>query len=323
MKNRIAMNFKQVREFFIFTRKERNGLLVLMFILLVIICLDIYLPFLLPDKVYDVTAWKEEAAKYYAKIPSGSKPEKLTFRGVFDPNSVGLTELKKIGIPDRIASNWVKYLQKGGRFRNREEVMKLYGMTDELYRKVEGNLLVPKKIGKLKLDFDQVKRIKKEQSGYGQKDSSWGSRYATKSRYTTKKEIQLLEINAADSAQLEALPGIGPVLASRIIKYRKLLGGFYEVAQLKEIYGMKEELWARSSPWLYADSSGVKKLDINFLTVAELGRHPYIGFRQAKKIAKRRDLIGKFKQKEELNAFFSADSLQRLSPYLSISGSGP
>ena len=40
---------------------------------------------------------------------------------------------------------------------------------------------------------------------------------------------QLLEINKADSAQLEALPGIGPVLASReLLNTGRLLGGFHD-----------------------------------------------------------------------------------------------
>jgi DNA uptake protein ComE-like DNA-binding protein len=310
------MVFKQVREIFIFTRKERNGLLVLMFLLFFLVCLDFALPLLIPETVYDVTAWKEEAEKYYEKIPVQAVSEKEIFTGVIDPNSAGLPDLLKMGIPDRIAANWVKYLQKGGRFRKKEEVMKLYGMTGDLYRKVEMNLSVPEKAEPVKSTFDHTKRSQDGLSGYGHKDT-------LQYRNTVKKDMPLLEINAADSVQLEALPGIGPVLASRIIKYRKLLGGFYSVSQLKEIYGMTEELWTRSSPRLTADSSGMKKLDINFLTVAELGRHPYIGFRQAKKMTKRRDASGKFTRKEELNAIFSTDSLQRLLPYLSISGSGP
>lgn len=311
------MFFKQVREMFIFTSKERNGLLVLLFILLIIVCLDLSLPFLLPEKRCDVSAWKEEAEKYYATIPLKVEPEAEIFKGVFDPNVVVDKVLVQIGIPPGIAANWVKYLQKGGHFKKKEEIMKLYGMTDDLYRKVEGHLLIPSQAGNSQPKTVYSKPRTKETSGFAKKDSLWNS------RYKEKKIIQLLEINKADSAQLEALPGIGPVLASRIIKYRKLLGGFYEVAQLKEIYGMTEELWIRSSSRLFADRSEMKKLDVNFLSVADLGRHPYIGFRQAKKMARRRDLSGKFTRKEEMAAFFSTDSLQRLLPYLSIGGGEP
>lgn len=311
------MLFKQVREMFIFTSKERNGLLVLLFILLITVCLDFSLPLLLTEKSCDVSAWKEEAEKYYATVPLKVEPEAEIFKGVFDPNVVVDKVLIQIGIPPGIAANWVKYLQKGGRFKKKEEIMKLYGMTSELYRKVEGYLVIPAQGGNFQPKTVYSKLRTKETSGFVRKDSLWSS------HYKEKKIIQLLEINKADSAQLEALPGIGPVLASRIIKYRRLLGGFYEVAQLKEIYGMTEELWIRSSSRLFADPSEMKKLDVNFLSVADLGRHPYIGFRQAKKIAKKRDTSGKFTRKEEMATFFSTDSLQRLLPYLSISGREP
>jgi DNA uptake protein ComE-like DNA-binding protein len=82
-------------------------------------------------------------------------------------------------------------------------------------------------------------------------------------------------------------------------------------------------LYAKFSPALYADSLQVKKLEINFLTPSELGRHPYIGFRQAKKIVKTRATVGKFRSKEELIALFSGDSLRRLLPYLSTGSIEP
>ena len=126
-----------------------------------------------------------------------------------------------------------------------------------------------------------------------------------------------VDINLGDSTQLEALPGIGPSLASRIIKYRKLLGGFYQVDQLKEIYGMNEEWWTKISPWLFLGNVNLNKLELNYLSLVELGRHPYIGFRTARKIIKLRDITGKFKSTDELAVIISIDSLQRLLPYLS------
>jgi len=137
------------------------------------------------------------------------------------------------------------------------------------------------------------------------------------------KKWQMMEINTADSAQLESLPGIGPVLASRIVKYRRLLGGFYKVDQLKEIYGMSEELFGKSATRLNVDSQQIKKLDINFLSVSELGRHPYVGFKQARKLVNFRDKTGKFSASEEIVPLFTPDSLRRLIPYLSLRMTAP
>jgi competence protein ComEA len=309
------MRFKQIREFFIFTHKERSGLLILLTILVLTILLDVAMPFLLPEKECDTTAWKQEVEKYYAAVPAKKEAEQRVFVGVFDPNRVEQVVLQRLGLQPGMVSNWIKYLQKGGRFKKKEEVMKLYGMTFEQYQKIEQFMVIPEKGGIQKEKVDGLKAVKMISSGRTYRDSLAGG------SIKEKKKFAMLDLNRADSVQLEALPGIGQVFASRIIKYRRLLGGYYEVAQLKEIYGMTDELWSRCSPGLCVDTTGLKKLMVNLLSTAELGRHPYIGFRQAKKIIRARDTNGKFKQKEELFAFFSTDSLRRLLPYLSVRSS--
>ncbi len=311
------MNLQQLREFFIFTRKERNGILLLLFILLCVLCLDFALPYILPEREYDVTAWKEEAEKYHASVSPKEELPKDSFEGVFDPSSPSLALLGRAGVPVGLASNWIKYTQKGGRFRKKEDIRKLYGMTDELYQKLEGHLMIPERQEAKNFKTNPGKNFNTGWSGTENKDS------ASISRKSVIKNLKMVEVNQADSAQLEALPGIGPVLASRIIKYRRLLGGFYEVKQLKEIYGMSDELWLKASPQFVADPAAIKKIEINFLSLSELGKHPYIGFRQAKKIVRVRDTNGKFRGKEDLAVLFSSDSLQHLLPYLMIGEGQP
>ena len=279
------------------------------------VLLDELIPFLFPQRIYDVTAWKEEAEQYYAAVPVPKKQNPDAFEGVFDPNSADRNVLTKVGMPSKVVVTWMKYLQKGGRFRKKEDLLKLYGMTDSLYIMLEGHLAISDQEKIQNEKRETVTPRKKSGSFFVQKDS------VPKGSNNWKKPPALVELNHADSAALEALPGIGPLLASRIIKYRKLLGGYYDVEQLKEIYGMTEELWSKCSPRLTADGSAVKKLRINFLASGEMGRHPYIGFRQAKKISRIRDKRGKFAQLEELYTLFTKDSLQRLLPYLSVDSS--
>ena len=85
---------------------------------------------------------------------------------------------------------------------------------------------------------------------------SGGGKFRNPSAVQQKAQI---DINGCDSAALVALPGIGPVLSARIIKYRKLLGGFASVEQLKEVYGLPEETYEMIKGRLYADSSGTQK----------------------------------------------------------------
>lgn len=48
----------------------------------------------------------------------------------------------------------------------------------------------------------------------------------------------LIDLNTADAARLQDLPGVGPVLAERIISYREEIGRFDDVGQLREVSGI-------------------------------------------------------------------------------------
>ena len=126
----------------------------------------------------------------------------------------------------------------------------------------------------------------------------------------------MLEINNTDSISLLKIPGIGPVLASRIIRYRNLLGGFYAVTQLNEVYGMNRENTPAVAACLTVNRSNLKIFNINFSTIQELGRHPYIGYRTARKLLRLRDKKGKFLSADDLSSVVAPDSLTRLTPYL-------
>ncbi|NDF99641.1 MAG: helix-hairpin-helix domain-containing protein, partial [Chitinophagia bacterium] len=74
-----------------------------------------------------------------------------------------------------------------------------------------------------------------------------------------------MSLNESDSVSLEKLPGIGPVLASRIIRYREKLGGFYHRSQLREVYGIDDSLYAFLEPFIEtgAEDRLLKKIDLN------------------------------------------------------------
>jgi competence protein ComEA len=304
------MIFRQFREYFIFTRRERNGLLILVFLLLATVCLDYLIPYVIPEKECDVSGLKAEAEKYYTKTKQDNEKNQVPVERVFDPNNISQEALIKLGIPMGLAGNWVKYLEKGGRFHRKEDVRKLYGMTDELFDKFSVHMAFPVNAVSAKSRTAILPGNPQTMTFKSRQDA------VVIPAAPMKKEALMIELNKADSVQLESLPGIGPVLASRIIRYRKLIGGFYSKSQLRDIYGMTEELWLKSAPCLTVDTSAVKKLEVNFLSLTELGRHPYIGFRTARKIVNRRDASGKFTRKDEFEALFSADSLRRILPYI-------
>jgi hypothetical protein len=96
-----------------------------------------------------------------------------------------------------------------------------------------------------------------------------------------KQDVWTIDMNAADSLAWVALPGIGPGFAKRILKFKEQLGGFYQVSQLKEVYGM-DTVWVERYRKRFHLGAGVyRKLQVNRLLWQEF-RHPYLPYAQAK-----------------------------------------
>lgn len=58
---------------------------------------------------------------------------------------------------------------------------------------------------------------------------------------TQDSQNQLININTASAALLDSLPGIGQVLAQRIVDYRDANGPFSDVAELSNVEGIGDE----------------------------------------------------------------------------------
>lgn len=129
----------------------------------------------------------------------------------------------------------------------------------------------------------------------------------------------MLELNSADSIALEALPFIGPVLSARVIKYRNALGGFFEIEQLKEVYGLDSLAFAVVSQRVHVDASKVNLICVDTASWNRLRSHPYIGYEGARSIERYRNAHG-IGSMDDLAAHPPiGDSLaRRWSPYLRI-----
>jgi len=130
----------------------------------------------------------------------------------------------------------------------------------------------------------------------------------------------IVELNTADTTILKKVPGIGSAFANRIVRYRDLLGGYYTVQQLAEVYGIDEERYAAFEPWFTVDDSFICKLQVNTLAQDSLSKHPYISYRQARAIVQLRT------QKKQLSGWenlalldeFTEQDKSRILPYLSF-----
>ena len=205
----------------------------------------------------------------------------------FDPSTVTEEELKKLGFSDYQRRNLLGFRAHGGKFRKKEDLRKIYGIDSAFYQELERWIVVGSPV--------------------------------TEQLPLQSPPSTPMELNLADSALLTTLPGIGPVFAGRIIRYRTKLGGFASLDQLREVYGMTEERFLLLIPWLTADPELITPLRINFADTRTLANHPYVGRTLSRAIPDFRSAHGPFLSPAQLLENSMVDSLAflKLVPYLS------
>jgi competence protein ComEA len=134
------------------------------------------------------------------------------------------------------------------------------------------------------------------------------------------ERIQRLPFSQTDSVVLQIVPGIGALTAGRIIKHRENLGGFIQIAQLNEVYGLKPEVIPLIWDYFDFDAASIRKLSINRATVEELSSHPYISYQEAKVIVAYRLQHGGYQEAADLLRIkiFKSDWVEKIAPYLSF-----
>ena len=222
----------------------------------------------------------------------------------FNPNTVSFEELLAFGLSKAQASNIVNYRDKSGGFRDKAHFRKLYCMTDELFALISPYLVFESK------NENNIESIAIEDAKIEKSDSKAQSKV---------REVLVLDLNACDSLDLQQIRGIGKVRAARIYKYGKRLGGYVNVEQLKEVYGIDNELFEQIKGHFKVGKTDIRKININSDEIKQLTAHPYIDFQLAKALIRFRKDYGKdFQSAEEIRYihFLSEQEAEKLIPYL-------
>lgn len=217
---------------------------------------------------------------------------------LFNPNSDSFKELLKKGVPYSAVKNIVNYREKGGVFRKKADLKKLYSIDPNLYAKLSPYIMLPESL------------------------SSFDKTTATMSKDTLakSKQIWVVDINSANAEELQKVRGIGAFYAKTIIEQRTKLGGFHNAKQLDEVYGLTEETIVAILPQLRFDPTKIIKIPLNNATYEELVKHPYISYKEARAIVNYREQHGDFaslKTIQNLHILKGKD-ISRLLPYLDL-----
>ena len=277
-----------IKELFTFNKAERRGIFVLALIIVLLLIYRIFGPFSTEVFVDDNSQFQEDIARFLEseKKDVSQNPEKKAKKQKartrhyyeqrklnprpFDPNVMSYDQWIEMGLSEKQARTIEKYKAKGGHFRVAEDFRKIYCISEKEFNELSPYIIINPELND---DFQEPE----------------------------KKEIPLkLELNSVNEEQIQCVRGIGPAFASRIIKYRNLLGGYVELGQLMEVYGMDSIRFRQISPFFTVNPDSLHHIDLNTCSYKDLLHHPYITKQIAFAIIDYRKSSGRYTSVEEL-----------------------
>jgi DNA uptake protein ComE-like DNA-binding protein len=292
-----------------FNKKERIGLLTTVGLLFLLALIYFFLPNLIqkPNTASNQQALKQEVeffiqqqkkekAAMLAEKKEKKKEKKLS-PFYFDPNTLPVEGWLKMGFSRQQATIIDNYRKSGAVFRTKEDLTRVYGIDEQEYAQIKPYIRIPSTLNTKKIP-----------------DTTPDKNSFRKPEYANI----LIDINSADSAELTKLRGIGPVFASRIVKFRHLVGGFYRPEQIMEVYGIDSSRFLLFADHISVGKNQLQRININTCTFKELLHHPYMDYYLVKEIMTYRQEHGRFDSIEELQKIrlMYPDLYLKIKPYL-------
>ncbi len=377
--------WEHLKDIFYFSRGEKNGIIVLLIILLIVISVPYISNVFISDEAVVNNEFDTEIANFKQSLVELEKPEynnRLNQYIIerydsielfhFNPNKIGKEQFKQLGLTEKQIRTILNYRNKGGRFYKKDDFRKIYGIRYKQYQILKPYILLPDKkkfkkhntftahnktkskdslfvfdpntisvenLQKLGLSEKQAKVVdnyRKKGGLFKQKEDFRkiytisknlhdklepyifiNSEYKNQIQYANNKYV---DINKADIDDLVKIKGIGKYTAKLIIDYRTKLGGFVNVNQLKEIGRLNKNYFEKYKKQLTINKALIIKLSINFLEVNELAKHPYVSYNDAKNIVKYRTNNGSYTSINQIveNKLMDKSTYKKVEPYLKL-----
>ncbi|PTX42264.1 DNA uptake protein ComE-like DNA-binding protein [Christiangramia gaetbulicola] len=289
---------KFLKSHFALSRSQQNGIFVLVLLIIILQAVLIFDLFI-SDSEYEVPKDQQAQIESFQKeldsLNRSSKKLKKDTIYPFNPNF--LTDFKgyQLGLNVEEIDRFLEYRSQGKWVNSAEKFQEVTGVSDILLAKISPSFRFPE-------------WTKKETT-------------ASPNQKIVPAEVKITDLNIASAEDLKTVNGIGEVLSERIVKYRTSIGGFVDVVQLKDIYGLSPEVIERvEQKFQILTRPDVTIKNINSISSSELAEIPYFNAALAKEIISYRNLHEGISSFDELIKIkgFPSDKIDRIKLYLAI-----
>jgi len=285
------------KDYFYFSRSERKGIIGMSILIILLILFNFFVADFFPQEEKDKSGIKElltEISQLKDSLDQLEKEKDFVERDYqtehrnhfdsiayfsFNPNNLTIEKWMKLGLSKEQAEVIKNYEAKGGEFRTKEDVRKMYSVSEEHYLRLAPFIQLPDRVENKKLE-----------------DNFYKNNTAKKKKW--KRVVK--DINLADSAGLTEVYGIGPYFAGKIVEHREKLGGYLSKKQLLEIWNFSDSMLLKLDSSLVISKIELRKLNVNEVSADELKNHPYIDWNIANSIVSIRDQHGAYQKLEDI-----------------------
>ena len=282
--------FEKARNYFHFAKAQQSGLIVLIVLLIILFAIHFSLPFLITIKPTSNNTFSDEVKAFTSTIVK--KPTKKTLSPYpFDPNIISKPKLLEMGLSDHQADMIIKYRNAGGKFYKKEDVGRIYSISDDEYKLLKPYIVINQKTGtkKFEISAQQLNPVP-------------------------------FDPNKADANMLKKL-GLSQKQVNQIIGYRNAGGIFKKKNDFKKIYSISDVDYALLEKYIllpsvdsvYTTDTNEKPIlleviEINSADTTELLKLKGIGPVYAQRIVSYRSKLGGFYEKSQLLEIFGIDT---------------